>query len=298
MVKQSAPSPQISRLSLVVKYSRSPIFIGWDKNGSVAASSNATQEAIDDFQSAKQSGASFPNISSDRIFCFEYSSMGKAIDYPATKEDVITVNARNEAGEVVSLNIGEGTILKAIEWSLDPDHVWNSVAETSSRDDGSGVSSTAQLYTLIFQDNRTQSGAVCALLFKPLRKGDSNENDFIKFTKAVVKQLLIIDESQPSEGRKGYISVAARASKGGYKTGLADIFFDTTDAATVTALSNAKAGGLKLLQVLGIAEVSDELISEVRDPLPSYNVNSLDLKGLSDLISAMKELAPYRNNRS
>lgn len=291
MVKQN----EIVRLSQVVRYGRSPIFIGWDDLDKPLSSSNLSEEARNDFNSARESGASFPIVPSSGILCFEFSSLGKGIDYPGKKEDVIPVIVRDENKSSVTLNLGEGTLLKAMEWSLTDENIWNSLAGVNLIDDGSGITSTTAMYTLLFQDNRVQAGAVCALLFKPLLSTTSNEGTFLRFVKGVIKQLLIIDESQPPGARKGYIRVAAKASKGGYKTGLADLLFDTADEQTAKALGNAKASGLKLLQTLGIAEVSDELIKEVRDPLPTYNVNSLDIVGLLDLVSAMKELAPYRN---
>ncbi len=286
---------QIVRLSLVARLARNPVFIGWTTDGSVAVSDNLSEEATSDFQSARQSGASFPSVPSGNIVCFEYSSLGKATDYPGSKEDVIQINAKDANGNRVILNLGEGTALKAIAWSLNEDNVWNSLTDAQLIDDGSGVTTTLSMYTLLFQDNRVQGNAVCALLFKPLIKGTSNEDTFLRFVKGVIKQLLVIDESQPPKERKGYIMVAARASKGGFKTGLADAIFDTTDQQTAAAVGKAKASGLKLLRTLGIAEVSDELIAEVRDPLPTYNVESLDRKGLEDLALAMQELAPYRN---
>jgi hypothetical protein len=291
MVKQN----EIVRLSLVAKYGRSPIFIGWDDSDRSLASSNLSEEARNDFNGARESGASFPSVPSSSILCYDFSSLGKGIDYPGKKEDVISVIVRDENKSSVTLNFGEGTLLKAMEWSLSEDNIWSSLAGTNFVNDGSEITSTTAMYTLLFQDNRVQGGSVCALLFKPLMSTTSNEGTFLRFVKGVIKQLLVIDESQPPGARKGYIRVAAKASKGGYKTGLVDLLFDTADEQTAKALGNAKASGLKLLQTLGIAEVSDELIKEVQDPLPTYNVDSLDLIGLRELVSAMKELAPYRN---
>jgi len=285
----------IARLSLVTRLQRNYLFIGWNEDGKALASSNLTSEALNDFQSAVQSGAKFPSISSSNILCFEYSSLGKAVDYPGSKEDVIVLSVKDGNGDSLLLNIGEGTILKAIDWSLQEDSVWNSRTGINFLDDGSGVSSTIPLYTLLFQDNRVFNGSVCAILFKPLIKNTSNESTFFRFVKGVIRQLLVIDESQPPSERKGYIVVAAKASKGRFKTGLADIIFDTTDQKTAATIAKAKASGVKLLQTLGIVDVSDEFIKEVSDPLPTYNVDSLDLKGLADLVSAMKDLSPYRN---
>lgn len=286
---------EIVRLSLVARYGRSPVFIGWDENGSPITSSILSAEAMSDFKSAKESGASFPSVPSDNISCFEYSSLGKGIDYPGSKEDVIVINVRDCTKKSVVLNLGEGSILRAIEWAMNEDNIWNSISGMGLIDDSSGVNSTTTMYTLLFQDNRVQNSTVCALLFKPMISNTSNEGTFIRFAKAVIKQLLVIDESQPPGSRKGYIRVAAAASKSGSNTGLVDMIFDTSDKQTAAALGNAKASGLKLLRTLGIAEVSDELIKEVQDPLPNYNVDSLDNNGLAELVSAMKELAPYRN---
>lgn len=291
MAKQQT---QIVRLSLVGRNGRSPVFIGWDKNDTPSASEYASDEVIEDFKAAKESGASFPNVGPE-ITCFEFSSLGKGIDYPGSKEDVIPVNAKDKDGRSVILNLGEISLLKALSWSLDEEkNVWNSISGSNLVEDSSGVRSTVPIYTLLFQDNRVQNGGMCALLFKPL-VFSSNEDTFIRFSKGVIKQLLIIDESQPPDARKGYIRVAAQASKGGLKKGLADLIFDTADQETAKALGNAKASGLKLLQTLGIAEISDELIKEIKDPLPNYNIQNLDNKSLLELANAMEELAPYRN---
>jgi hypothetical protein len=284
----------IVRLSLVVRYGRSYIFIGWNENGAPGSASYLSDEAMIDFQSAKESGAEFPSVSTSDINCFEFSSLGKGIDYPGRNEDVIPVNAKDENNKAVVLNLGESTMLTAIEWALKDKNVWNSLAGMNQVDDGSGISSTTSMYTLLFQDNRVMNGAACALIFKPFVSA-SNENTFFRFVKAVIKQLLVIDESQPASNRKGYITVAAKASNASNKTSLADIFFDTSDVKTAKTLGKAKAGGLKILQALKIVEVSDELINEIKDPLPSYNVDTLDHKGLLDLVSAMKVLAPNRN---
>jgi|WetSurMetagenome_2_1015567.scaffolds.fasta_scaffold51911_2 hypothetical protein len=292
-----ANSDKIVRLSLVARYGRTPIFIGWNDNGAPAVSSSISDlsaEANADFQSARESGAGFPGVPNPNVLCFEYSSLGKGIDYPGSSEDVIPVNARDGSRKLVVLNIGEGTILRAINMSLMDENVWNSLAGVDKVDDGSGVTSTTPMYTLLFQDNRVLNGAVCALLFSPMVT-ISNENTFFRFAKAVIKQLLVIDESQPSEGRKGYITAAAKASNTSVKTGIADLFFDTSDAKTAKMVGNAKAGGLKLLRALKIADVTDEFINEVKDPLPTYNIDSLEKKGLSELVITMKDLAPYHN---
>jgi hypothetical protein len=250
-----------------------------------------------DFQSAKGSGAKFPSIPSERIPCFDFLSLGKGIDYPGSVEDVIPVRAKDENGKTVTISLGEGSILRAIEWALDAEsgHVWNSIIGMDTVTDGSGVSSTNSIYTLLFQDNRVENGATCALLFPSTIPGTSNETNVFRFVRGVIKQLLTIDESQPPKTRKGYILVAARISKGSYKTGLADMFFDTSDPATAKAVGKAKASGLTLLRTLGVVDVTDEFIKEIGDPLPDYNVDSLDLTGLADLVSAMKDLAPYRD---
>lgn len=289
-----ANSKKIVRLSLVARCGRTPIFIGWDENETPTTSTYISDEANTDFQSAKESGAEFPNLPSFDVRCFEFSSLGKGIDYPGASEDVIPINARNQDKDLVVLNLGEGTLLRAIDWALKDEHIWNSLAGVDQVDDGSGVTSTTPMYTLLFQDNRVENGSVCAILFRPLVT-PSNENTFFRFVKAVIKQLLIIDESQSPDGRKGYITAAARASNGTFKTGLADLIFDMSDAKTAHMVGKAKAGGLKLLKALNIAEVPDELIKEVQDPLPTYNIDSLEKKGLSNLISAMKDLAPYHN---
>lgn len=288
-------SDPIVRLSLVARFGRTPIHIGWTQSGIPTTSALLSPSAEADFESAKQSGASFPNLTSGSVACFEYSSLGDATDYPGSKEDVLAVNAKDENGRSTTLNIGEGTILRAIQWSLKEENIWNSISGINLVSDGSGVNTVVQMYTLLFQDNRVLNGAVCALLFKPLTNGRSNQSTFLKFIKGVINQLLIIDESQPPKTRKGYIQVASKASRSGSKTGFADLFFDTSDAATQEAVGNIKANGLKLLQTLGIAEVPDEVINEIKNPLPTYNVDKLDIDGLIDLVSAMKELAPYRN---
>lgn len=285
---------QIVRLSLVARYGRTPIFIGWNEEGSPTISSNLSDEATADFQSAKESGFEFPSLSTSNVQCFEFSSLGKGIDYPGLNEDVIPVNARDENNRNIVLNLGEGTILRAIEWSLRDKNIWNSLSGMNQIDDGSGITATTPMFTMIFQDNRVQNGEACALLFKPMLLA-SNENTFLRFAKAVIKQLLVIDESQTAGNRKGYILVAAKASKGGYKPSVTDLIFDTSDTKTARTLGKAKASGLRLLKNLKIMDVSDELIDEIKDPLPTYNVDSLDLKGVLSLVSAMKELAPYRN---
>lgn len=290
---------KLGRLSLVGKCGRTPIFIGWDEKGAPGVSRFLSADAQKDFESAQASGASFPSFQTENIRCFEFSTLGKGIDYPGSVEDVIPVNVRDENGELRTLNLGEGAILKGIEWALfasrNEDHAWNSIIGMDLINDGSGVSSTIPIYTVMFQDSRVENGALCALLFRPIISGASNESSVFRFAKAVIKQLLVIDESQPPKGRKGYIMMAARATKGGYKTGLADVILDMNDQATQEAVGKFKASGLKLLRTLGIAEVSDELIKEVSDPLPNYNVDSLDRKGLCDLASAMKDITPYRN---
>lgn len=289
-----AKQAEIVRLSLVARSGRSPIFIGWSESGPIC-SPVLSEDAAKDFQSAKQSGTGFPSLPSAGVTCFEYSSLGSATDYPGSKEDVLAINAKGEDGRAVTLNVGEFTVLKAIDWSLQEDNIWNSITGIDLMSDGSGVNSTIQMYTLLFQDSRVLGGSLCALLFKPLIRGSSNQDTFVRFMRNVIKQLLVIDESQPPKTRKGYILVASKASRSGPKTGLTDLIFDTGDAETAKALNNAKANGMKLLRTLGIAEVEDEIIEAVRNPLPNYNVDKLDIDGLIDLISAMKELAPYRN---
>ena len=294
-----ANNVKLGRLSLVGKYARYPVFIGWDENGAPAVLNLLSREAQADFDSAKSSGASFPELPSNAIHCFEYTSLGKAIDYPGSAEDVIPINVRNEMGVSSTLNLGEGTVLRALEWALDDDdkrgHIWNSTVGMGLFDDGSGVVSTTSMYTLIFQDSRVENGALCALLFKPIIERSSNESLVFRFARSVIKQLLVIDESQPPRRRKGYILVAAKVTKGEFHGGIAGLIFDMNDQSTQEAIGKAKANGIRLLRAIGIADTTDEYIAAIEDPLPTYNIDSLDLRGLAELVSAMKALAPFRN---
>lgn len=285
----------VVRLCLVCAYGRSPIFIGWSSDNKVLASTLCSDDVERDFLAAKQSGANFPRLSTDNITCFEYSSLSNAIDYPGNKEDVISIIAKDGNGNSTTINLGESTILNALEWAMSEENIWNSILEAGVVDDGTGVTSALKMYTLIFQDNRVNKGVVSALLFRPLTKGQSNEGTFFRFVKSIVKQLLIIDESQASSQRKGYIQLAAQISKSSKKGGLADLIFDTRDKKTAEAVTKARVGSLKLLQTLGIAEVSQETIDSISDPLPDYNIDKLSDEDLLKLISSMKELSPYRN---
>lgn len=286
---------QIIRISAVAKYGRTPIFIGWGKDElPLASSTNISEEAKADFQSARASGAKFPSIPTESINCFEYASLGNATDYPGQKEDCINIRAKDESGKSVNLQLGESTILRGLAWTLDSENRWNSLSGAELFSDKTGVTSPVPLYTVFFQDQRVLSGHVCALLFKPLTLGLSNEDTVLRLTRGVIRQLLIIDESQPPNDRKGYINAAAMASKGNTPR-LASLFFDMKDQHTAQKVSNLKAGGIKLLQTLGIAEVSDEVINAIKDPLPNYNIEGMSVKDLADLTAAMASLVPYRN---
>ena len=101
-------------------------------------------------------------------------------------------------------------------------------------------------------------------------------------------RLLLLDESSPAGGRKGYLEVAGRAAgvppQGGVLQSLVWLrnagmveFEDAWLQRLQSRGRQMKSGFLRALRGIGMVEVSDEMLAEIGDARPDYDVDQLDL---------------------
>ena len=153
------------------------------------------------------------------------------------------------------------------------------------------IASTKSMHTLFVEPKEKSTGEALAILFRPAFDGESNELSFKSFIRKSLGKLLVLDESQEPQSRKGYIDAAAQFTKGNGRSTLASVvnlFYDRGESPFVDT-SKAKVGILKIARSLGMYNISDAELEEISHPLPFYDVEEMDMKTLFDVASAMRD---------
>lgn len=298
---------QIKRLCSVVRQGRRRkkgelIFIGWTRDGKPAITSNETrlsEEVQESLKAFERSGLEIKEIYLNLI-PVEYAYTGAAIDFRDQKErkaeDLINYGIKDEDGKSKKIALGELAVLEAIADSQTP---WQDTASSKVRE----IAVAAKpMYILFVSTPEMDGNTALAILFKPTIEGESNEAAFKSFIRQTIGRLLVLDESQDPENRKGYMKAAEKFA-GKRTTGspleillkLRQTGFIEFEDNWLKNLGqrgrNMLTTGLKLARSLGLVEVDEDLLEEYKHPLPHYDVDKLDINRLFSLTSAMRDAA-------
>lgn len=229
-----------------------------------------------------------------------YVMTGSAIDFADTPgrraEDQVGYTVLDALGQRRDIALGELAVLGAIVAAREPLQ-----AVQSGTNLGLAVD-TVPLYTLFTTLPGVRADTGLAVVFDPTIAGSTNGPAFRSFVRHTVGRLLVLDESQPAASRKGYLDVAGRRAgtppTGGFlqtlvwmrKMGLMD--FDDPWLQKMRATGRRNQGRfIRLMRALGMVEVSDELLDELSDPRPHYDVDPLELDQMIDMAAEMYEVA-------
>jgi hypothetical protein len=281
------------------------VFIGWTKSGKPLVSeemSDLDKNAMESLEAFEMSGLPTRKIYSPKVTPLEYSFTGPAVDFKdkgnKKAEDLITYGVVNENGENKKISLGERAVLSAIAASNNP---WQNISSTKM---GDVAIEASPMYTLIIssKDKKREKDDV-AILFKPTLAGESNEATFKAFIRNTIGRLLVLDESQSSGSRKGYLRAAAQfAGEKSKSMNTLDMFLKLRKMGLIDFRDewldgmkqkgrNITAGGLKFARALGLVEFSDETLDRFKDPLPYYDVDALDIDTLIELAEKMYHIA-------
>jgi hypothetical protein len=120
-----------------------------------------------------------------------------------------------------------------------------------------------------------------------------------------ISRLLVLDESQPAGARKGYLEAAGRMagtppSSMALQTliwlrraGLVE-FEDSWLQGLRQSRQRAKGQFIRALRAVGFVDISDEMLDELTNPRPDYDIDPLETDQLVDLAGQMYELARKR----
>jgi hypothetical protein len=158
------------------------------------------------------------------------------------------------------------------------------------------------LFTLFTTLPGVRADTGLAMLFESTIPGSTNEPAYRSCVRNAIGRLLVLDESQPKAKRKGYLKAAGKLAgvppEGGMlgslvwlrKTGLVD--FEDSWLQKLQGRGRSLKGGLiRALRGMGMVEVSDELLEEISDSRPDYDVDRLELERLIDLAAEMHRVA-------
>ena len=256
-----------------------PFFLGWTEAGLPALTQDESQlseTARQSFNFYRRARLPLRRLPFTALAAVDFRVAEPPVDYRDSSagkaEDILRYRVIDRTGEELVLSFGELDILEAICASTDP---WQNLSEGPIRD---VAVATQPMYTTFAPLSGGRSGRAIALLFKPALAGDSNEALFKAFVRRTLTNLLILDESQPSRGQKGYIRAAARiAGKGG-----------SLSSNFEAAAGGLKAGALRLLRGLGLYHISDGELEEMARYRPFYDISALELPQLFELADEMR----------
>lgn len=308
--KEQEKTGQIDHLSGVFRVagvrryeSEDLVFVGWTSSGnpvvgkSIDSLSPSVRESYESFE--------FSNLEPKRILYreivpAEYIFVGRAIDYKDTEsqraEDQVAFSVRTTEG-VREIRIQERVILQAIVDA--EDKPWQEIDHSSFV--GEMVTEPREMYTLFLPLPKQGRESSLAILFKPLTDNESNRAVFKVFVQEVLTRLLALDEVQKTKrGRKGYLEAASEVTKGRRKIGLVqkvlrslqdDGFTDLREEIIVNPKGSLVAAILEMARSYFDIDITDADIEMIRNPLPDYDLKSLDLKKLFDLAERMLQKA-------
>lgn len=305
---ESPARPLIERLaSAVVSTARGLngrwFFVGWTAEGLPAASTTVedlSENARRDLASFRGARLEPRKVPFATLIPVSYAMTGSAIDFSDTPdrraEDQVGFAVLDAAGARRELALGELALLGAIGAAREP---WQShqIATASSL-----AVDAVPLYTLFTTLPGVRADTGLALLFESTLAGGSNEPAFRSCLRNVIGRLLVLDESQTPEQRKGYLQVAGRLAGVPPGSGVLGslvwlrkaglIAFEDSWLQSMQGRGRRMKGGLiRALRGMGMVEISDEMLAEIADTRPDYDVDRLDLRRMLDLAAAMHEVA-------
>lgn len=290
----SKPPPVVDRLAAaLVSMARgvqgSWFFVGWSPEGLPAACTDVADLSADArrelaaFRSARLEPRRVPFAS---LIPVAYVATGSAVDFSDAggrkAEDQVNVTVIDAAGARREIALGELALLGGIAGAQEP---WQS--HPAGAPSGLAVDAVP-LYSVCTALPGARADTGLALLFQSTIGGGSNEPAFRSFVRNVIGRLLLLDESSPAGGRKGYLEVAGRAAgvppQGGVLQSLVWLrnagmveFEDAWLQRLQSRGRQMKSGFLRALRGIGMVEVSDEMLAEIGDARPDYDVDQLDL---------------------
>ncbi len=278
------------------------LFIGWNEDGLPVASNRLEQlaprprEALAAYRSA---GLGVRKVPFTELVPVNYVMTGPAIDFADTggriAEDHVRYVFADGAGERREIPLSELGVLRGITLAR---HPWQAMVSRPSELAVSAV----PLFTIFTTIPGAAATTGLAVLFEPTLRDSSNEPAFRSFVRNTIGRLLVLDESQPEEQRRGYLEVAGRVAGVPPRGGLYDtllsmrrIGFVEFDDDWLHGLrrrrQRMKGGFIRALKAMGMVEIDDLVLAELTDPRPSYDVDQLETAKLVDMAEEMYKVA-------
>jgi len=276
----------------------SVLYVGWTEAGLPAATSSSAElgePARAALRAYRASGLPVRKVAFREVAPVKYLLTGTAVDFAdvggRTAEDQVRYSVVDAAGEKRSVALGELSLLSGIALAR---HPWQSLG---SRGLELAVSAVP-LYTVFAGLPGEEDRKGVAMLFDSTLAGRSNEPAFRSFVRNSIGRLLLLDESQPSGRRRGYLDAAGEIASvppvGGLSGTLINLrrlgFVEFDDGwLRQQRMRGRRLKGLLLrgLQAAGMVEIDELTLSELTDPRPDYDVDRLDTERLIDLAEAM-----------
>jgi len=295
MASPEAPAPPIieTLCAALVSTARGVqgqwFFLGWSPEGLPAACTDVdglgaqARRELAAFRATRLEPRRVPYAS---LIPAQLVAVGAAVDYADSQgrkaEDQVRLSILDAAGQQREVALGELALLGGIAAAREP---WQTHPERSRAELAVG---TVPLYTVFTALPGARADSGLALLFQSTLVGSSNEAAFRSFVRNVIGRLLVLDESTPAADRKGYLEVAGKAAgvppQGGVLASLLWLrraglvaFEDDWLQRLQGRGRRMKSGMLRALRGIGLVEVSDEMLAELADSRPNYDVDGLDL---------------------
>lgn len=275
------------------------LFVGWTSASlptaapTVEGLDSAARATLDAFRA---SGLAPRRVPFSALVPVEYLSTGPAVDFADTPsrraEDQVRYTVLDNQQQQRDVALAEVALLEAIAAARQP---FQAPAPGTG---GELTLDTVPLYSVFVAWPGAPAGTALAILFAPTIQGQGNEAVFRSFVRLTLGRLLVLDESLPAPRRKGYLEVAGRLAGLGPNSGFLHTlvalrklgFVDFSDdwlRSVQQAGRKAQGGFFRVLRALGMVEISDEILDELSDPRPDYDVDSLATEHLADVAAAM-----------
>lgn len=273
---------QISLLALVAKYRSGTLYAGWTAGGlpgmtpsedGLAAPAKKALEAI------KVSGVQLQTINLSNLSAFDFNYVGPIFDFSdispsALTEDVMEIGLVDTVGAQTSLKFGEIQLLTAIangilKWQFIPNYSVGEVAVKSAHN-----------YSLLIPGRRGKVERDSLLIFKPQLPARGNEIEFTGFLREVIGRLIALDEQQPPELKKGYLTASSGGQKG---SSIWDAIVAPTEDGEHFDPSKAL---LKVVGKLGLYDIRGLDVAE-KTNLLREGLGKANIKTLVDISKAM-----------
>lgn len=279
------------------------LFVGWTAERMPAATTmleGLSEVSRQDLAAYRGSRLNPRKVPYATLIPVAYVLTGSAIDFADSMErraeDQVSYTVVDASGQRRDIAIGELAALGAIVAAREP---WQSHSGSSALQ---MAVDAVPVYTLFTTLPGVRADTGLAMLFDTTVPGSSNEAAFRSFVRHTVGRLLVLDESQPPASRKGYLEVAGRLAgtppKGGLsgslvwmrRAGLVD--FDDPWLQRFRQRGRRSRGTfIRALRGLGMVEASDELLADLSDSRPDYDVDQLDLDKLISMADEMYKVA-------